>query len=87
MANEDAYFDDFENGSTSGPGVLETADGRTYMGLFSDGLPNAPGTAVDAEGTVFQGAFVGGKPDGIILVTRSDGGQTTETWKNGEKVE
>lgn len=85
--NEDTFHGKFDNDEPHGPGIFEGADGRTFIGLFAGGSPNGPGTVIDAEGTIYQGSFIDGKPEGQVLVTVSDGTQTTETWKDGSKVE
>jgi outer membrane protein OmpA-like peptidoglycan-associated protein len=85
--NENFYAGDFENGTPSGSGFFEGADGSKFMGKFANGNPSGVGTAVDVEGTSYQGRFDAGLADGQILVTKSDGSQSIETWKEGGKVE
>lgn len=84
--NDDAYVGEFEDGMASGPGYYDSADGSLFVGFFGKGKPNDFGTYVGPDGeTFYQGRFVAGKPVGMVLVTKADGTQTVETWKNGEK--
>ena len=84
--NDDAYVGEFEDGVASGPGYFDSADGSQFVGFFAKGEPNGFGTYVGPDGeTFYQGRFDGAKPDGQILVTKPDGTQSVETWKNGEK--
>ena len=55
------------------------------VGQYEGGAPNGPGTFIAPNGDVYQGVFVNGKAEGMILVTRTDGSQSVETWTNGEK--
>jgi outer membrane protein OmpA-like peptidoglycan-associated protein len=87
MANDDAYNGEFVDGAPSGSGMFEAANGSQYLGIFANGSPNGMGTVIDVEGTSYQGRFVNGGADGQILVTTSDGTQSIETWKDGEKVQ
>ena len=80
------YVGEFENDVASGIGRLE-GPGGYFQGSFSDDKPNGPGVVVADDGTTRQGRFVNGEPDGVIVVTKPDGSQTTETWKNGEKMQ
>lgn len=84
-ANDDAYVGEFVNGRASGFGNYEAADGSVMVGQYEDGSPNGPGTFIAPNGDVYQGVFVDGKAEGKILVTRTDGSQSVETWTNGEK--
>jgi len=84
--NGQTFIGEFENDVASGIGRLE-GPGGYFQGSFSDDKPNGPGVVVAEDGTTQQGRFVDGEPDGIIIVTKPDGSQTTETWKNGEKMQ
>ncbi len=86
-ADESSYLGDFVDGFPSGMGVYEGASGDTFVGQFETGAPNGTGTATDVEGTTYQGRFIEGVADGLILVTKQDGSQSTETWKDGGKVD
>jgi len=86
-ANDDSYVGEFENGVADGLGVYESADGSITLGEFVAGSPNGANTYISTEGETYQGVFVDGTPDGMVLVTRLDGSQTVETWKDGEKQE
>ena len=55
------------------------------VGQYEDGAPNGPGTYIAPNGDAYQGVFVDGKAEGMILVTRVDGSQSVETWKDGEQ--
>jgi hypothetical protein len=84
-ANDDAYVGEFVKGKASGVGSYESADDSLMMGIYENGNPNGPGTYIAANGDAYQGMFVDGKPEGLVLVTKADGNQSVETWKNGEK--
>lgn len=89
LPNEDIYVGEFKAGDASGYGTYHAESGEhmgVYVGVFAKGTPNGPGTFVAADGEVTQGRFVDGKPEGLALVTMPDGTQTTETWKDGEKM-
>jgi hypothetical protein len=89
LPNEDIYIGEFKAGDASGYGTYHAESGEhvgVYVGVFVKGTPNGPGTFVAADGEVTQGRFVDGKPEGLALVTMPDGTQTTETWKDGEKM-
>ena len=85
-ANGDVYVGEFVDGYASGSGRLETKNGLLF-GRFANNVPDGPGTFTDAEGTVYQGQFAKGKAHGQFLVTKADGTQVMETFKDGEKVE
>jgi hypothetical protein len=85
LANDDAYIGDFENGVASGIGAYESANGGVVIGQFAKGDPNGAGSYLAPNGVSYQGIFNNGKPDGKVLVTQTDGSQTVENWKNGEK--
>jgi hypothetical protein len=85
-ANGDAYVGKFEKGMAKGAGVFEGDDGSKYQGMFGENLPNGAGTFVTSSGDTYQGSFVGGKGTGKFLVTKVDGSQVIEEWKDGEKV-
>ena len=85
--NGDAYWGEFENGELQGAGVLVNNDGSEFHGRFSKSLPDGAGTYVSANGDVYQGMFKAGIADGKFLVTKSDGTQAFETWKDGEKIQ
>jgi len=55
------------------------------IGIYENGSPNGPGTYIAPNGDIYQGAFIDGKAEGSVLVTKRDGSQSIETWKNGEK--
>jgi len=84
-ANDDAYIGEFVKGMASGFGSYEAAEGSTMVGQYQDGAPNGPGTYIASNGDTYQGVFVDGKVEGLVLVTREDGSQSVETWKDGEK--
>lgn len=84
-ANDDAYVGEFVKGKASGVGSYESTDGSLMMGVYENGNPNGPGTYIAPNGDTYQGVFVEGKPEGLVLVTKEDGVQSVETWKNGEK--
>jgi len=79
-ANDDSYVGEFVKGKADGFGNYESTDGSMI-----DGAPNGPGTYIAPNGDVYQGAFIDGKAEGSVLVTKVDGSQSVETWKNGEK--
>ncbi len=85
-SNGDAYVGQFEKGVAKGAGVFEGEDGSKFQGLFAGGLPDGPGTYVAPNGDVYQGKFKAGKAYGKLLVTKADGSQAVEEWKDGEKV-
>ncbi|MGB5214681.1 MAG: hypothetical protein WBN88_13665 [Anderseniella sp.] len=85
--NGDAYWGEFEKGELEGAGILVNNDGSEYQGRFANSLPDGPGTFVAANGDIYQGRFKAGNADGKFLVTKSDGSQVLETWKDGEKVQ
>lgn len=70
-------------GRITGCLVYEGANGNTFEGTHSG---TASPTAPAPSGQVYQGNFVNGKPDGPDLLTKSDGEQVEQTWKNGELV-
>jgi hypothetical protein len=82
-----SYIGQFVKGAGKGFGVYEAADGSTYSGAFSDSLPNGAGTYTSPNGDIYQGVFKSAKADGTFLVTRTDGHQSVEKWKDGEKVQ
>ena len=84
--NGNIYIGEFKDGLASGAGRLESDNGL-LIGRFADNEPNGPGTFTDGEGTVYQGQFARGKANGQFLVTKADGTQATQTFKDGEKVE
>ena len=86
-SNEDTYVGSFEDGVASGYGNNEKPDGSMMIGLYKAGAPNGPGSYIATNGDSYQGMFVNGKPEGKVLVTRKDGTQLVENWKNGEKQE
>ena len=86
-AEGNAYFGQFEKGAGSGAGVYEAADGSSFQGRFADSLPNGAGTYVAPNGDTYQGVFRAGEADGMVLVTKADGSQLVEQWKDGEKVQ
>ena len=81
-----AFLGQFENGDAKGAGVLENSDGSAFQGQFAKSLPNGVGTYVAPNGDTYQGQFTAGKANGKVLVTKADGSQVIEDWKNGEKV-
>jgi hypothetical protein len=85
-AEGNAYLGQFEKGVGRGAGVFEGADGSSFQGRFANGLPDAAGTYVAPNGDTYQGRFKAAKADGMFLVTKADGTQSVEEWKNGEKV-
>ena len=84
--NGQIFIGEFENDMASGVGRLE-GPGGYFQGNFSDDKPNGPGVVVAEDGTTQQGRFVNGEPEGLVIVTKPDGSQTTETWRNGEKMQ
>jgi hypothetical protein len=86
-ADNDVYVGEFKNGVADGAGTYEDKNGGVFIGQFKARRPNGFGVYVAPNGDAYQGRFVDGKANGIVLVTRADGSQATETWKNGEKVE
>lgn len=86
-AEGNAYFGQFEQGAGKGAGVYEAADGSSFLGQFADSEPNGAGTFVAPNGDIYQGQFKAGKADGMVLVTKADGSQSVEEWKDGEKVQ
>jgi hypothetical protein len=86
-ANDDAYLGDFDNGVASGVGAFEAADGSVVVGQFANGAPNGAGTYIAPNGDSYQGIFTDGKAEGKVLVTKTDGTQSVENWKNGERQE
>jgi hypothetical protein len=81
-----AYFGQFEKGAGKGAGVFEAADGSSFQGQFANSLPDGAGTYVAPNGEIYQGQFKAAKADGMVLVTKADGSQSVEEWKDGEKV-
>jgi len=84
-ANDDTYVGEFENGVASGAGVYEYDSGRMVMGQYENGAPNGAATVIVSNGDAYQGMFIDGLADGLVLVTRADGSQSTETWVKGER--
>ncbi|MEP4485477.1 MAG: hypothetical protein ABJ013_07605 [Halioglobus sp.] len=83
--NDDTYIGDFEDGVASGYGVYEGADGDATIGEFENGAPTGAATYIAVNGDRYQGIFQDGVPEGMVLITKADGTQIVETWKNGEK--
>ena len=81
-----AFLGQFENGEAKGAGVVESSDGSKFQGQFAKSLPNGAGTYVAPNGDTYQGQFTDGKANGKVLVTKADGSQALEDWKDGEKV-
>lgn len=82
----DAFLGQFENGEAKGSGLLESRDGSAFQGRFAKSIPDGAGTYVAPNGDIYQGQFKAGKAYGQVLVTRTDGTQVVEEWKDGEKV-
>ncbi|MGI9511398.1 MAG: MORN repeat-containing protein [Anderseniella sp.] len=81
-----AFLGQFENGEAKGAGVVENSDGSKFQGEFAKSLPSGAGTYVAPNGDTYQGQFTAGKANGKVLVTKADGSQALEDWKDGEKV-
>jgi hypothetical protein len=81
--NDDFYVGHFDQGELDGPGVLHEAGGAVFLGFYREGRANGFGSAIDADGNVVQGRFVDGEPVGIVLVTTTDGLQTTLELQGG----
>jgi hypothetical protein len=86
-ADQSAYIGDFKNGVASGVGAYEGADGSVTVGQFDESSPNGAASYIAPDKDVYQGMFAGGKLNGMVLVTKIDGTQSIENWKNGEKQE
>lgn len=86
-ADESAYIGDFNNGVASGVGAFEGADGSAVVGQFDKGSPNGAASYLTPNMDSYQGIFTDGKLNGMVLVTKMDGTQSIENWKNGEKQE
>jgi len=84
-ADQSAYIGDFKNGVASGVGAYEGADGSVTVGQFDESSPNGAASYIAPNKDVYQGMFAGGKLNGMVLVTKTDGTQSIENWKNGEK--
>ena len=84
-ADESAYIGDFKNGVASGVGAYEGADGSVTVGQFDESSPNGAASYIAPNKDVYQGMFAGGKLNGMVVVTKTDGTQSIENWKNGEK--
>jgi hypothetical protein len=78
------YVGSFKDDQISGDGRFEGSTGY-FQGSFSENTPNGAGKIVAEDGTIIQGRFIAGIPDGIVLVTKPDGTQTTKTWKDGKE--
>ncbi len=85
-AKGDAYLGEFENGVAKGAGVFEGIDGSKYQGQFANGLPSGAGTYTAPNGDTYQGVFTAGKGNGKFVVTKKDGTQEVQDWKDGEMV-
>jgi len=81
--NGDFYVGRFDQGELDGPGVLQEAGGAVFLGFYSQGQANGFGSAIDPDGNVVQGRFVDGEPVGVVLVTTTDGMQTTLELQGG----
>jgi hypothetical protein len=86
-ADKSAYIGDFKNGLASGVGAHEGADGSVTVGQFDESWPNGAVSYIAPNKDVYQGMFTDGKLNGMVLVTKTDGTQSIENWKNGEKQE
>lgn len=86
-ADKSAYIGDFKNGLASGVGAYEGADGSVTVGQFDESWPNGAVSYIAPNKDVYQGKFTDGKLNGKVLVTKTDGTQSIENWKNGEKQE
>ena len=86
-ADKSAYIGDFKNGLASGVGAHEGADGSVTVGQFDESWPNGAVSYIAPNKDVYQGMFTDGKLNGKVLVTKTDGTQSIENWKNGEKQE
>lgn len=86
-AEENVYIGQFQNNMAQGAGISENADGSSYQGQFADNLPNGTGTYIAQNGDIYQGRFIRAKSDGQFLVTRADGSQEIQIFKDGELVE
>lgn len=86
-ADKSAYIGDFKNGLASGVGAYEGADGSVTVGQFDESWPNGAVSYIAPNKDVYQGMFTDGKLNGKVLVTKTDGTQSIENWKNGEKQE
>ena len=84
-ADQSAYIGDFKNGVASGVGAYEGANGSVTVGQFDESSPNGAASYIAPNKDVYQGMFAGGKLNGMVLVTKTDGTQSIENWKNGEK--
>ena len=87
FADNSAYIGDFKNGLASGVGAYEGADGSVVVGQFDKSKPNGAASYVAPNKDSYQGIFVDSKLEGMVLVTKTDGTQSIENWKNGEKQE
>ncbi len=82
----DAYLGNFKEGKPMGNGIYDSSQGWRFQGWFDGAFDSGEGTLkVEKDNAVVRGKFKDGKPDGMVLVTKDDGTQLTETWKNGEK--
>ena len=86
-ADQSAYIGDFKNGVASGVGAYEGADRSVTVGQFEESSPNGAASYIAPNKDVYQGMFADGKLNGMVLVTKIDGMQSIENWKNGEKQE
>ena len=86
-ADQSAYIGDFKKGVASGVGAYEGADGSVTVGQFDKSSPNGAVSYIAPNKDVYQGTFTDGKLSGMVLVTKTDGMQSIENWKNGEKQE